>query len=33
MAEYAEKRPGIGSWMRERIFLGLSVKEYLRGLR
>ena len=32
MAEYAEKRPGIGSWMRERIFLGLSVKEYLRGL-
>lgn len=32
MAEYAEKRPGIGSWVRERIFLGLSIKEYLRGL-
>ncbi|MGB2805012.1 MAG: NrfD/PsrC family molybdoenzyme membrane anchor subunit [Candidatus Zixiibacteriota bacterium] len=32
MAEYAERRPGIGSWLRERLFLGLSVKEYLRGL-
>ena len=32
MADYAEKRPQIQSWVRERIFLGLSVKEYLRGL-
>ena len=32
MAEYAEKRAVIQSWVRERIFLGLSVKEYLRGL-
>ncbi len=32
MAEYAERRPQIQSWVRERIFLGLSIKEYLRGL-
>jgi Ni/Fe-hydrogenase subunit HybB-like protein len=32
MAEYAERRPGVRFWLRDRIFLGLSVKEYLRGL-
>jgi Ni/Fe-hydrogenase subunit HybB-like protein len=32
MAEYAERRPQIQSWVRERIFLGLSIKEYVRGL-
>ena len=32
MAEYAERRAVVQSWVRDRIFLGLSVKEYLRGL-
>ena len=32
MAEYAERRPKVGFWLRERLFLGLSLKEYLRGL-
>lgn len=32
MAEYAEKRPSIRSWVRDRILLGLSFKEYLRSL-
>jgi Ni/Fe-hydrogenase subunit HybB-like protein len=32
MAEYAERKAVIQSWVRDRIFLGLSVKEYLRGL-
>ncbi len=32
MAEYAEKRAVVQSWVRDRIFLGLSVKEYLKGL-
>lgn len=32
MAEYAERKAVVQSWVRDRIFLGLSVKEYLRGL-
>ena len=32
MAEYAERKTVVQSWVRDRIFLGLSVKEYLRGL-
>jgi Ni/Fe-hydrogenase subunit HybB-like protein len=32
MAEYAERRPRIQSWVQKRIFLGLSIKEYVRGL-
>jgi Ni/Fe-hydrogenase subunit HybB-like protein len=32
MAEYAEKTTVVQSWVRERLFLGLSLKEYLRGL-
>lgn len=32
MAEYVERRPGIQSWVRERIFLGLSTKEYIKRL-
>jgi len=32
MAEYAEKRAVVQSWVRERFFLGLTIKEYLRGL-
>jgi Ni/Fe-hydrogenase subunit HybB-like protein len=32
MAEYAEKTAAVQSWVRERLFLGLSLKEYLRGL-
>jgi Ni/Fe-hydrogenase subunit HybB-like protein len=32
MAEYAEKTAAVQSWVRERFFLGLSLKEYLRGL-
>jgi Ni/Fe-hydrogenase subunit HybB-like protein len=32
MAEYAQRRPQIQSWVRERIFLGLSIKEYVKRL-
>jgi Ni/Fe-hydrogenase subunit HybB-like protein len=32
MAEYAEDRAVIQSWVRERLLLGLSLKEYLKGL-
>jgi Ni/Fe-hydrogenase subunit HybB-like protein len=32
MAEYAERRPQVRSWVRNRIFLGLNIKEYLKGL-
>lgn len=32
MAEYAEKRAVVQSWVRERFFLGLTIKEYLKGL-
>jgi Ni/Fe-hydrogenase subunit HybB-like protein len=32
MAEYAEKTTAVQSWVRERLLLGLSLKEYLRGL-
>lgn len=32
MAEYAEKTAAVQSWAREKLFLGLSLKEYLRGL-
>ena len=30
--EYAEKIPIFQSWVRERIFLGLTMKEYIKGL-
>jgi len=30
--EYAEKIPIFQSWVRERIFLGLTIKEYIKGL-
>jgi Ni/Fe-hydrogenase subunit HybB-like protein len=30
--EYAEKLPIFQSWVREKIFLGLTLKEYVRGL-
>ena len=32
MADYAEKTAIAQTWVRERIFLGLSVKEYIKGL-
>jgi Ni/Fe-hydrogenase subunit HybB-like protein len=32
MADYAETTADIGSWLRERIFLGLGIREYIRGL-
>jgi len=32
MTEYAEKTAVLQSWVRERLFLGRTIKEYLRGL-
>jgi Ni/Fe-hydrogenase subunit HybB-like protein len=32
MEEYAERTVTVQTWVRERFFLGLSIKEYLKGL-